>query len=123
MDEQDWTPVTVHRRGANKGAAAKTGAGSSNIVNRAHVANSQGSAAARKLEETDIGKPKQLSTESRNEITQRRVSLGKNQVELNQLCNFPVNTVRDIESGRFCPSPGQLSILNRVLKSSLKYET
>ena len=122
MDEQDWTPVTVHRRGGAAGAGARAGArGSSNIVNRVH--NTQASAIARKLEETDIGKPKQLSTVSRNEITQKRVALGKNQVQFNQLCSFPVNTIRDIESGRFCPSPGQLSILNRILKSNLKYET
>ena len=75
----------------------------------------------RKVEETEIGRPKQLSNESRTEIIQKRVALGKSQVQLNQDCRFPVNTMREIESGRLCPTQPQLNMLNRVLKAALKY--
>ena len=111
MDDQDWTEVVVKRTGTSK----------SNSVQRTKVNNSEQVHATRKLEETDIGKPKQLTPESRNEIIQKRVSLGKTQVQLNQDCRFPVNTIREIESGRLCPSVSQLSMLNRSLKSSLKF--
>jgi ribosome-binding protein aMBF1 (putative translation factor) len=55
------------------------------------------------------------------ELVQKRVALGKSQVQLNQDCRFPVNTMREIESGRLCPTPSQVNMLNRVLKASLKY--
>ena len=65
-------------------------------------------------------KPKQLTPESRQEIVNKRAAMKKSQVELNQLCNFPVNTIREIEAGRIPPTIGQLNTLNRVLKTGLK---
>ena len=38
-------------------------------------------------------------------------------------CGFPVNTVREIEAGRLCPTPQMLDVLNKVLKAKLKYNT
>jgi len=106
MDGQDWEIVQIKKRGR------KT------AQNSQHVTNSP---LMRKIDQGDVDKPRALSVESRNEITQRRVALGKNQVQLNQDCRFPVNTIRDIESGRYCPSPPQLSLLNRVLRATVKY--
>lgn len=106
--EQDWEPVVVGRR-------SKTGP--KIIVPKiSETAN-----VARKLNDTEIGKPKTLTPESRNLLVQTRVALGKNQVQLNQDCRFPVNTIREIESGRLCPSQQQVQVLNRVLKVVLKY--
>jgi len=116
--EQDWEPVTVRRSGAgHRQSYAATGA--TKIVVRA--GDQSGTQEKRKVEETEIGRPKQLSSESRTEIIQKRVALGKSQVQLNQDCRFPVNTMREIESGRLCPTQPQLNMLNRVLKASLKY--
>ena len=67
-------------------------------------------------------KIKKLSTESRQQIIHKRVELGHDQSKLNTLCSFPSNTIKDIESGRLHPTPKQLSVLNTVLKLSLKYE-
>jgi len=53
----------------------------------------------------------------------RRTAAGWNQVQLNQQCGFPVNTIREIEAGRLTPNTQQLNTLNRVLKTGLKYET
>jgi len=129
MDDQDWEPVTVKRsaraRNGSGSLSARAAhdfpnAGGSRIIT-ARIVNSDVAQCARKLEETEIGKAKSLTPESRNEIVQKRVALGKSQVQLNQDCRFPVNTMREIESGRLCPSVQQLNVLNRVLKASLKY--
>ena len=117
MDNQDWTEVTVKRTNKNKNSQANQ----NNQTIRPKLNNSEQVAVAKKLETSDIGKPKQLTSESRNEIIQKRVALGKTQVQLNQDCRFPVNTIREIESGRFCPSIQQVSMINRSLKASLKF--
>ena len=125
MDDQDWTVVTVKRTPSKSGGGSaphrdllmSKASGSKNP----RTFNAPGSATMRIIEETEIGKLKTLSPESRNEIVQKRVALGQNQVQLNQTCRFPVNTIREIESGRLCPNQQQLGTLNRVLKSSLKY--
>jgi ribosome-binding protein aMBF1 (putative translation factor) len=111
MDDQDWEIVQIKKRGSN----------TNTNTNKTQI--TPAAAKARKIEQVDVGKPRSLSVESRTEITQRRVALGKNQVQLNQDCRFPVNTIRDIESGRYCPNPSQLSLLNRVLRTSMKYST
>jgi len=107
---QDWNPVVIH--GSQKAAAPK-GQKTPNYTPQA--------AALRKLEnDPDASmKRKELSVASRQEMTQRRASAGMTQIQLNQRCAFPLNTIRDIESGRLCPNPQQLSILNRVFGSKL----
>ena len=77
---------------------------------------------AAKLEKTEIGKPKQLTANSRNDIVKKRLALGKKQVQLNQDCRFPVNTISEIESGDTCPNRTQLNVLNCILKLSLTYQ-
>ncbi len=112
MDCQDWTPTTITSSKAT--AASKTAAAASRKV-APEVAH------ARKVEQADGPvKPKQLAPESRQEIVNTRAAMKKSQVELNQLCNFPVNTIREIEAGRLTPTIGQLNTLNRVLKTGLK---
>lgn len=115
MDNQDWTPVTIKKK--TVGGSSSSSSSNKVIVPKQAI---PGSATLRKLEETEFGKPKQLSVESRNEIVQKRVALGKNQVQLNQDCRFPVNTIRDIENGRICPTGAQLNMLNRILRSAIK---
>ena len=110
MSVQDWEPIRIH----SSGAAAATKASPSFRKVAPEVAH------ARKLADTDIAKAKQLAPESRQEIVTKRAAMKKSQVELNQLCNFPVNTIREIEAGRICPTIGQLNTLNRVLKTGLK---
>ena len=110
MDCQNWEPVTVRRSHTTSKAAP--------------VHYSATASYMQKLDQSDgIVKKKELSSTSRTEIMQTRVALGLNQVQLNQQCAFPANTIRDIESGRAVPSPGQMTILSRVLKISLKYNT
>jgi ribosome-binding protein aMBF1 (putative translation factor) len=106
MDCQDWTPVTVSSKAAYR---------PKRVVEETTVT-------AAKPKKDDIAKPpKTLSSESRQEIVNKRAAAGQTQTQLNVLCNFPVNTIRDIEAGRYSPTPAQLNVLNRVLKTGLKY--
>jgi len=111
MDGQDWTVVTVKHRGQ-----AKAGASS-------HAASAPGSAQLRVLSQADdIIKPRQLTHAGRTEIIQKRAAMNMTQVQLNQQCRFPTNTMREIEAGRAQPTIQQLSMLNRVLKSAVKFD-
>jgi len=121
MDDGDWTVVTAKRTKCTMGGGSHphrdSSFGSAIGPKVIAVRSADASAIA-----SEIGLPRRLTPESRNTIVQKRVALGKNQVQLNLDCRFPVNTIRDIENGRFCPNPQQLSVLNRVLKASLKYQ-
>lgn len=110
MDGQDWTPVSVK----NTKKSAVSGPARPQVT--AAVA------AARKLDGDDVVKPtKMLSSESKQAILQCRVANKWNQTQLNVQCSFPLNTIRDIENGKLCPTPQQLNVLSRVLKVVLKY--
>ena len=104
---QDWTPLTIHS--TEKAATAKVKA----------TATAPEVRAAAKLANTEIGKPKVLA--DRQEIVTRRLANSWSQAQLNMQCRFPINTIRDIESGKICPTIQQLNMLNRVLKCGLKY--
>ena len=113
MDCQDWTPVTVRKNTQKQ----TQGQGQGQVQRQ-----TSDSAQARKLAENDIVKLKQLSRESRQELVSRRAILKMTQVQLNQTCLFPINTINKIESGQLTPSVSQLNTLNRILKTGLKYE-
>ena len=112
-DGQDWTEVRI--RGKPKPAS-----GSSGPVPKV---NSQASH-LRKIEQAEGPiKVKHLSSESKQMIVAKRIQNGWNQTQLNQQCGFPLHTIRDIENGKLTPTPGQLNVLNRVLKVGLKYDS
>jgi ribosome-binding protein aMBF1 (putative translation factor) len=125
MDHQDWTPVIVTRpvtRSGIRAPAASGGRGPKIIAERDGAARNA-SAHAAKLEAADAPvKPKMLSTESRKLLTATRVALGKTQVQLNQQCAFPPNTIRELEAGHVHPTGAQLNKLNRELRIGLKLE-
>jgi ribosome-binding protein aMBF1 (putative translation factor) len=109
---QDWEPVVLRGQAQHQAAAQQK--------HRAAAANAPGTAALRKLEDTDAPmKRRQLTPESRQDMIQRRAAGGFTQIQLNQRCSFPANTIREIEAGRLCPSPQQISIINRQLSCKL----
>jgi DNA-binding XRE family transcriptional regulator len=65
-------------------------------------------------------KLKTLSHETRQTMIQMRAALKMTQVELNQKCGLPAHTIRDIEAGKLTPGQGQLTSINRQLKTNLK---
>jgi ribosome-binding protein aMBF1 (putative translation factor) len=110
MDGQDWTPIVVRSTGAAKAAR--------------HVptAKPAGSATFRRLDEEELPvATKFLSSESRTEMIKARATKGMTQVQLNTACSFPLHTIRDIENGKLCPTPKQLSVLSRTLGIVMKY--
>lgn len=123
MDHQDWTPVIVTSRPVTRSGSRPTVVkGPKTIVERDGNARNA-SAHAAKLEAADAPvKPKMLSSESRKLLTATRVALGKTQVQLNQQCAFPPNTIRELEAGHIHPTGSQLNKLNRELRIGLKLE-
>ena len=118
MDNQDWELVTVRRC---KNSATTTGKSASASSSTPHY--SPTASASRKLADaTDVGKHKHLTTESRQIMIALRAANTWTQVQLNQKCAFPPNTIRDIEAGKVTPSIGQLNALNRILKCGLRLE-
>jgi len=116
MSTQDWEPVVIKRSKTERKAPSL-----GNVVSKP-VNMSQDAAYLRKIENSDTVKIRQLSGDSRKELTQRRVALGKTQVQLNNDCKFGLNLIRDIESGKYCPLPQQLGVLNRVLRCNVKFD-
>jgi len=112
MDCQDWETVKV----GSKTRPAPT-------HRPAHTA---GTKAMRAADDGDAlpTAPRSLTAASRAEIVRIRTSSEpkRTQAELNTTCSFPANTIRDIEAGRITPTPTQLNVLNRVLRTTLKYD-
>ncbi len=107
---QDWSKVVIHGKPVTTNAQAP-------------LKVSPQMSQMRKLAEAETaGKPKRLSPESKQEIILKRLNNKWTQDQLNQECRFPVNTIREIEAGRLCPSSQQLNTLNRILKTGLKYD-
>jgi hypothetical protein len=107
MDGQDWDPVVIKRSGPRR------------VVKGAGIAVTAAAAEQRRVAAAEIPKPMVLSAESRTQMMQLRAAMKKTQVEINQLCGFPANTIRDIESGKLTPNAGQLIRLNNVLRTKL----
>ena len=120
MDGQDWTPIVV--RSTAKKPVGGAGAGGAAGVTGKPATRSPGAAMLRHLEDEDIPKPtKHLSSESRTEMIRARTAKGMSQVQLNTACAFPLNTIRDIENGKLCPTPAQMHSIKRVLGVVMKY--
>ena len=111
MDHQNWTPVILHGKNPSKATSTGTGIRPKSTGEGAHLA---------KLERDEIGKSKVLASESRKDLVAARLALKKTQVEIDRLCAFPPNTLRDLESGKLTPTTQQLNRLNREFKLGLK---
>lgn len=107
MDGQDWSVVTYGKR---KNFVVPEPKVAHAVSNAAKIANS---------DEHEV-KLKELSLEARQTMIRQRVALGMTQLQLNQLCRLPANTIRDAEAAKQVPSQGQLSIINRSLKTNLR---
>lgn len=109
MDCQDWDTVKI------KSIAKKPVARPSRVA---------GSSTLSHVEADEIPVPtKSLGAESRTAIIRLRTAHTPpmTQTDLNRACSFAPHTIRDIEAGKLCPTPKQLDVLNRVLRTNLKY--
>ena len=110
MDHQDWNPVTI------RSSARIAAAGKKEIVPK----RSSDAQRLAKIEKEEYVKPKMLSSESRQELVQRRLAEKLTQQQLDQRCAFPPHTIRDLEANKRAPTSKELQTLNRVLKLGLK---
>lgn len=75
----------------------------------------QRSGELRKVANTDTGKPKMLTLESRSAMGAARVTFSLTQKELDIRGSFPANSCSAWESGRICPTSIQIQTLHRIL--------
>lgn len=110
MDHQNWEPVIIRSASAVSITAKK------NLGPKL----SETAQAARKLENSDIGKLKMLTGKSRSEMALARVAKGLTQKQLDQRGQFPANSCNSWEAGKMCPSGPQLNVLHRILGIKLE---
>lgn len=108
----DWTPVTIY----NTRASIKNLTGSQKTQPRV----SDQARALRKVETSDVFKPRVLTAKSRSDLALARTTKGFTQKQLDQRCQFPANTCNGWEAGRACPTGPQLNIVQRVLGIKLE---
>ena len=123
MSEQDWTPVRIQRRAPD--TSLRPGVSRPNtaaIQDQKRSYNYQASLERKLMNSDEPVKLKSLSLASRKLIAQKRAEKELSQIQLKTACSFPQHTIRDIEAGKYTPSPSQLSTLNHILKTSLKLE-
>ena len=119
---QDWTPVRIDKKEPTalvdaNGKRVSTAKSLRLAMKRPEVQHMDKIAHAE-----GPMRPKKLTKESLQTIVAIRTSHEWDQVALNEACQFPVNTIREVEAGRLVPTIQQLNTLNRVLKVGLKLE-
>lgn len=109
MDCQDWTTVVL-RKNSQKSSG---------------VAYDSEKARLAKLDQQDIADApkKRVQTESIQSLIRKRMEMKLNQEKADQLCNFPRNTFKSIESYREIPTPKQQSIIQKVFGVQIKINT
>lgn len=119
---QDWASIVIGTKSSAvsaKGSSQGPKVAGTNTLQK--ITTTAAASSARALDAaTDVGKRKELTSESRQAMMSARAANKWTQVELNQRCSFPANTIRDVESGRLTPNQNQISILQRILKIQLK---
>jgi len=100
MDCQDWTPVVARRHYSKKEAHAK---GQTTIQVR-DAGHSERIRLA-KLDSTDAPiVKKRVQPESLQSLIRKRIEMKLTQEKADQLCSFPANTFKNIESNRLVPA-------------------
>ena len=119
MDHQDWTTVVLKRR-PTKRESLNSSNGSCHVEVRDSDRNERSRMA--KIDEMDYtdAPKKQITSESLQQLICRRMELKLNQEKADQLCNFPRNTFKAIESRRILPTSAQQSAIQKHLNIQLK---
>lgn len=122
MDCQDWTTVVLRKSGSKKGGQP----GPSDDVS-VEIRDSEKHERARlaKIEDQDIADApkKRVQPASIQQLIRKRIDMKLNQEKADQLCNFPRNTFKDIESHRALPTSKQQSVIQKVFGVQLRVIT
>ncbi len=124
MDDQDWTPVVMKRRGN----PSSSGGGAGGVPRRVPVeqtrainASQHAAAVERKAEAGDL-KRKKVTVASRQDLTTARLKLNLTQVEADAKCNVPKNTLNRIENGSYVPDGATIAKIRRALNVDIRFE-
>jgi ribosome-binding protein aMBF1 (putative translation factor) len=122
MDCQDWTTVVL-RKTPSKKSASPNPSDEYSIQSRDHERNERVRLA--KIEEEDIADApkKRVKPESIQQLIRKRIEMKLNQEKADQLCNFPKNTFKDLESNRALPTVKQQSVIQKMFGVQLRVIT
>jgi len=114
-DTQDWTPVVLKKTRKVADAAAHR-SGSTKIVERAAGTEAQRLASLeKKIENNETIIRKHIDSTSLKSLIQTRIEKKLTQINADNLCGFPRNTFREIESARLVPNSKQISLIQKSL--------
>lgn len=118
MDHQDWTTVVLKRN-----TPKKESRGDGFIQVRNPNLNEQLRFA--KLESNDgVDLPKKrVHSESLQALIRKRMEMKLNQEMADQVCSFPRNTFKNIESHRLIPTQKQQSMIQKIFGVPIKIDT
>jgi hypothetical protein len=117
MEHQDWTTVTLKRRPTKREASSTV------LEWRDGDRNERRQMA--KLSEADYTEApkKRVESESLQELIRKRMELKLSQEKADQLCQFPKNTFKGIESRRILPTSSHQSVIQKKMGIQLKITT
>jgi hypothetical protein len=123
MDCQDWTTVVLRKGPSKKSASSPHASDEYSIQSRDHDRNERARLA--KVEEEDIADvpKKRIQPESIQQLIRKRIEMKLNQEKADQLCNFPKNTFKDLESNRALPTVKQQSVIQKIFSVQLRVIT
>ena len=104
MSDQDWTPVVLRRTPKKTQSSHQ----------KKHVSES--------LDMTYASK-KYVTSESLQSLIRKRIEMVLNQEKADQLCAFPVNTFKKIESKQLIPTSNIQMAIQKKLNVQLKIES
>jgi len=107
LDHQDWKPVVVKTKQSKEEKKTTT--------KKLSEAQQKDIKLLKQVEEDNL-KHKKVPPEIRKLIQQKRGALKWTQKELAQRCNFQLNIINDIETGKANYNPQHINKIKRVLK-------
>jgi len=114
-DTQDWTPVVLKKTRKVADAAAHR-SGATKIVERPAGTEAQRLASLeKKIENNEVIVRKHVDPSTLKSLIQTRIEKKLTQITADNLCGFPRNTFREIESGRLIPNSKQISLIQKSL--------
>jgi hypothetical protein len=118
MDNQDWIPVTIHRRYSKKDPRS----GQTSILSRDPEKNEKIRMA--KLADADgPGPVKRINAVSLQGLIRKRIELKLSQEKADNTCAFPRHTFKEIEANRLLPTEDQKRRIQQNFGIQLKIDT
>ena len=112
MEHQDWNTIVLRRNSVKN----------SKSDSHSHSNSGNFSLKIETMDNTDAPK-KRLESESIQSLIRKRIDMKLTQDKADQLCNFPKNTVKNLEAFRAVPTIGQHSVIQKQFGVQLRIVT